>query len=133
MAIWVYPGGAAALCHLGIYSSVAGAPGALLLDTGAASVQGSLPAQLSFTVPSFQVQPNTLYFLVVDCNGSIDLEASSATNALAGLLIGEPDLTTNGGGYVTPSSWSYAALPATFPTPVLFHNSSAAPNIYVQP
>jgi hypothetical protein len=54
---------------------------------------------------------------------------------LTALLVGEPNLSTIAGGYVstTPGSWTYAAYPATFPSPIVFNNNMVAPNIYVQP
>ncbi len=120
-------------CELGIYSSANGVPANLLLDSGLVSVGFATPR--FNTGLNFVFAPNTLYFLAIGCNTAVSVEGTTGTNGLAGLLLGEPDLTTFGATNVT-STWSaFAAhgLPATFGTVITPRASTDVPNIHVGP
>ena len=131
------PGPSGAMCELGVYSSVKGAPGALLLDAGPVTASAPAGPQM-ITGLTFYVQPGTLYFLAVGCNAAVSVEGTANTNGLAGLLVGEPDFTTFGATAISATWPTFTAhgLPATFPTPIGYANvtnSTPAPNVYVGP
>ena len=125
-------GGTASLCELGIYSTVAGAPGALLLDAGPVAV--GTTGKKTLTVPSFLVLPNTLYFLAVGCNGTVTVQGTLNTNGPLGLLLGEPDYITFGATSVTTIWPMFAAngLPTPF-GPATLAATVNVPNVYVTP
>ena len=124
--------GAASMCELGVYASASGAPGALLLDAGPVPV--TVGGAQTLTSQNFLVQPNTLYFLAVGCNGNVSVQGTTATNGPVGLLLGEPDYITFGATSAT-TSWSpFTAngLPQTFPM-AIFASTANVPNVYVSP
>lgn len=125
--------GTAPQCELGIYSSANGLPGNLLLDSGPVSVIYAQPRYN--TGLNLVLSPNTLYFLAIGCNTVVSVEGTTGTNGLAGLLLGEPDLTTFGATNVTGSWSAFAAhaLPATFGAAMLLSTPAAVPNVYVGP
>ena len=81
---------------------------------------------------SFAFLPNALYFLVVACNANVSVQATTGTNGLVGMLMGEPDFVTFGSTSVTGSWSGFTAhmLPATFGA-ATWSNTTNVPNIYV--
>lgn len=133
MGIQVTTGVAATHCELGIYSAVAGGPGSLLLDGGQVSTAGA--GMKTNGSLNFVLEPNTLYFLAVGCEGNVAVEGTSFGSGLSGVLFGLPDFITAPSSNVITTAWVYAAngLPAAFGAPT-YQISGAVPgvpNVYV--
>ncbi len=125
---------AATHCDMGIYSSVAGAPASLLLDAGQVPTNATGPA--TKTVSSFVLQPNTLYFLAVGCQGNVGLEGTAFGSGLTGVLFGLTDFVTAPNRNIINNTWVYASgtLPTSFGTPIYSNaTASGVPNVYVGP
>lgn len=124
------------LLRIGIYEydEVNGRPGALIYDSG--TVTGDSIAVKKITLAAAQSLPNGKYCQVVVHNSpvAINVRAFSATAgqspAYSGVNI---DTFTAGAPNRFSVAFTFAALPATFPTVGLTHTNATIPNIMLHP
>lgn len=118
-------GAASASYEFGIYgNNGSGQPGALIYDAGSVTLPttGGGPARILLTIPQ-ELGPG-LVFLVAGCNGAPTLTAGTLIDGLVGLTN-----QTDAAAVMESSSWSYGALPQTFPG-FAYATTTASPLVY---
>jgi hypothetical protein len=124
----------ASQCEVGLYNAYAGAPSTLIKDAGAVSVTST--GAISSSAIAVELAPQTLYFLVVGCNGSVSLQGVVAGGGLSAPLVGASNFATT--STLLSNTWTFAANGLVSPfasasDPVTITAGGPVPNVYAEP